>query len=122
MECSQYTISNNSDVYVEFNYRRCDDNLWLYQVELEPGETKNIWLIKDTFSIAPQFSQYVTIINNGDFPQISPTPIPSNTPIPSLTPTVTPTFTPTPTPTIVPPPNDFTYIFIPDNDFYYELL
>jgi hypothetical protein len=42
--------------------------MWEYQVELEPNQTKNIWLIDDTYSIAPLFTPNVILINDGVFP------------------------------------------------------
>ena len=44
MACSKYTLTNTGTTQVNFNYRRCDDAMWEYQVELEPNQTKNIWL------------------------------------------------------------------------------
>jgi hypothetical protein len=91
---------------VNFNYQRCDDTLWQYQVELSPNQTKNIWLVNGTYASAELFQQSIVIVNEGVFPPaISPTPTPTNTPTvtptPSITPTntVTPTITPTNTPT-----------------------
>jgi hypothetical protein len=98
MACSKYTLTNTGSTIVNFNYRRCDDSLWEYQVELNPNQTKNIWLLNETFSIAPVYTTMISLINQGAFPPISetatPTPTPSTTP---LTPTPTPTNTQTPT-------------------------
>lgn len=114
MACSKYTLTNTGSTIVNFNYRRCDDSLWEYQVELNPGQTKNIWLLNGTFSIAPVYTSMISLINQGAFPPISetatPTPTstttPTNTPTPSITPsnTQTPTGTAsvTPTPTSTP--------------------
>lgn len=113
MACSKYSLTNTGSTLVNFNYRRCDDSLWEYQVELEPNQTKNIWLINNTYSIATSFKNLVLLVNQGVFPLVSPsqtqtptqTPTPTNTPTPSITPTNTPTQTntstntPTPTPT-----------------------
>jgi hypothetical protein len=81
--------------------------MWEYQVELEPNQTKNIWLIDNTYSIAPSFSNQVSLVNTGVFPVVSasqtptptPTPTTTMTPTPSVTATQTPTGTPTNTPT-----------------------
>jgi hypothetical protein len=82
--------------------------MWEYQVNLDPSETKNIWVINGSYSIAQLFQSNISLVNNGTFP-FEPTPTPSvtptNTPTPSVTPTNTPTpsvtttSTPTPTPT-----------------------
>ena len=105
MACSKYTLTNTGSTVVNFNYRRCDDSMWEYQVNLDPNETKNIWLINDTYSIAPSFNGSVYLVDDGAYP-LTPTPTPSTTatPTPTVTPTITPTKTSTPTvtPTITP--------------------
>jgi hypothetical protein len=103
MACSKYTLTNTGSTVINFNYRRCDDSLWEYQVELSPNQTKNIWLINNTYSIAPLFQSSMVLTNNGVFPPVYPSPTPTGTP--SVTPTNTPTpsvtasNTPTPTQT-----------------------
>ena len=103
MACSKFTLTNTGSTIVNFNYRRCDDSLWEYQVELNPGQTKNIWLLNGTFTIAPVYTTMISLINYGAFPPISetatPTPTPSVTPSNTPTQTGTPTNTPTPTQT-----------------------
>jgi hypothetical protein len=100
MACSKYTLTNTGSTIVNFNYRRCDDAMWEYQVELTQNQTKNIWLIGGTYSIAPLYVSSVVLVNDGVYP-ITPTPsiTPSITPTNTVTPTITPTKTPTPTPT-----------------------
>ena len=104
MACSKYTLTNTGSTIVNFNYRRCDDSLWEYQVELNPGQTKNIWLLNGTFSIAPVYTTMISLINQGPFPPISETATPTPTPsvTPSNTPTGTAAVTPTPTNTETP--------------------
>jgi hypothetical protein len=118
MACSKYTLTNTGSTIVNFNYRRCDDSMWEYQVELFPNQTKNIWLINNTYSIAQLFESSVVLVNQGVFPPIYPSPTPTmtpsvtptNTPTPSVTATNTPTptntssNTPTPTNTETPTP------------------
>ena len=101
MACSKYTLTNTGSTIVNFNYRRCDDSLWEYQVELNPNQTKNIWLINGTYTISPVYTSLVSLINQGAFPPISETATPTPTPsvTPSNTPTGTAAVTPTPTPT-----------------------
>jgi hypothetical protein len=97
MACSKYTLTNTGSTTVNFNYQRCDDTLWQYQVELLPNQTKNIWLVNGTYTSAQLFQQSIVLVNEGVFPPaISPTPTPTITPTPSITPTNTPTVTPTP--------------------------
>lgn len=101
MACSKYVLTNTGSTTVNFSYRRCDDSLWEYQVELLPNQTKNIWVINGTYTVAPSFRGVISLINEGPFPPISatntPTPTPTNTPSPSVTTTNTPTPTNTPT-------------------------
>ena len=101
MSCRKYTLTNTGSTIINFNYRRCDDQMWEYQIELEPNQTKNIWFIDGTFSIAQLFINSVIIEDDGLFPYaVSPTPTPSVTPTPSPTPGLSQTPTPTNTPTI----------------------
>jgi hypothetical protein len=99
MACSKYTLTNTGSTIVNFNYRRCDDSMWQYQVELTQNQTKNIWLIDSTYSIAPVFESSIVLVNNGVFPPVVPTPTPTSTPTNTPTNTGTPTNTPTNTPT-----------------------
>jgi hypothetical protein len=71
MACSKYTITNTGSTIVNFNYRRCDDSMWEYQVELEPNQTKNIWLINDTYSTA--YYNNIEIVGTESWPPPSPT-------------------------------------------------
>jgi hypothetical protein len=101
LACSKYILTNTGS-------RRCDDGMWSYQVELEPNQTKNIWLVNNTYS-----SANVTIVvdDEGAFPPAgatpTPTPTPTNTPTNTTTPTNTPTntATPTDTPSVTPTPS-----------------
>jgi hypothetical protein len=106
MACSKYTLTNTGSTIVNFNYRRCDDSMWEYQVELQQNQTKNIWLINGTYSIAQLFESSVVLVNNGVYPPVFPTPTPTssptNTPTATTTPSVTPTNTLTPTNTGTP--------------------
>lgn len=100
MACSKYILTNTGTTIVTFNYQRCDDALWQYQVELTPSETKNIWLLDNTYSTA--FSSKIVLTNLGSFPFTSPTPTPSITASPTPTPPTTASVTSTPTPTKTP--------------------
>ena len=106
MACSKYTLTNTGSSIVNFSYQRCDDAMWEYQVELNPGQTKTIWLLNSTYSTA--FTTSIVEVDLGAFPPIAltPTPTRTSTPTPSvtvgLTPTATHTQTSTPTPTQTP--------------------
>ena len=110
MACSKYTLTNTGSTIVNFNYRRCDDSMWDYQVELTPGQTKNIWLINGTFTISPVYSSIISLVNQGPFPPISetatPTPTSTTTPTVTPTPSVTATNTPTSSQTSTPTPTN----------------
>lgn len=67
MACSKYTLTNTGETSVNFTYRRCDDSMWEYQVELESNQTKNIWVIDGSYTIADLFKPNVSLINQGPF-------------------------------------------------------
>lgn len=58
MACSRYTLTNTGSTTTYFNYRRCDDTMWEYQVPLESNQTRNIWLINGSYS-----TPYTTIVS-----------------------------------------------------------
>ena len=68
MSCSKYTLTNTGDTVVTFNYQKCDSTEWDYQVELEPNQTKNIWLIDTTFSTP--FNSGIVVTDDGVFPPV----------------------------------------------------
>jgi hypothetical protein len=88
--------------------------MWEYQVELNPNQNKNIWLLNTTYSSA--FPNSIVLVNLGPFPPIGPTPTPTvtatNTPTPTATATNTPTNTATNTQT---PTNTATNTQTPTN-------
>lgn len=96
MACSKYILTNTGSTIATFNYRRCEDSMWDYQVELEPNQIKNIWLINGTYSTA---NTTIVVQNMGAFPPIGPTPTPTATPTQTPSNTATPTTTPTNTQT-----------------------
>ena len=108
MACSKYTLTNTGSTTVNFSYQRCDDALWDYQVELAPNQTKNIWVINGTYTVAAAFKNVISLVNQGVFPPIfatpTPTPTPSVTPTNTPTPSVTATLTPSPTTTLTSTP------------------
>lgn len=110
MACSKYNLTNTGSTITTFNYQRCEDALWQYQVELFPNETKNIWLLDNTYSTA--FGQFIVLDNYGPFPFTTPTNTPNVTPSPTpsqtaiINPTPTPTNTPTVTQTSSPTPTN----------------
>jgi len=70
MDCKKYVLTNTGNTTTSFNYRRCDDTMWEYQVPLKPNQTKNIWLIDGTYSTA--FSTSIVLSDEGVFPPIIP--------------------------------------------------
>ena len=68
MACSKYTLTNTGSTSVNFSYRRCDDSMWEYQVQLDPYQTKNIWLINGTYTVAELFKSEILLVNDGAFP------------------------------------------------------
>ena len=102
MACSKYILTNTGSTLVNFSYRRCDDSLWDYQVELSSNQTKNIWVIDGTYTVASAFKSSIVLVNEGEFPPTSQTrtPTPTATPTPTTTPTPSVTATNTPTPSV----------------------
>ena len=102
MACSKYTLTNTGSTIINFSYQRCDDALWDYQVELAPNQTKNIWVINGTYTVAPAFRNVISLVNQGVFPPVFATPTPTQTPsaTPTNTPTPSVTATNTPTPSV----------------------
>lgn len=102
MACTKCNILNTGNTNAYFTYLRCDDNMWEYQVEIEPGQSKNIWLVDGTYSTA--FRTIVLSVCDvfppTPTPSVTPTLTPSNTPGPTSTPTNTPTSSQTPTPSV----------------------
>lgn len=68
MACSKYTLANTGSTSVNFTYKRCDDTMWEYQVELTPNQIRNIWLINGSYTIAELFKSKIALINDGPFP------------------------------------------------------
>lgn len=124
MACKKYVLTNTTSSTQTFSYQECSNSMWVYDVLLEPNQTKTIWLLDSTFQ--SYYTNDMTIVDEGVFPPTpsssssTPTPTPTQsvtpsssstpTPTPSVTttPTVTPSVTPsgtasvTPTPTITP--------------------
>ncbi len=76
MACSKYTLKNVGATTAFFNYRRCDDAIWFYDVSLRPGQSRNIWLINGTYSSK---GSNIVITEQSPWPP-PPPPTPSNTP------------------------------------------
>jgi len=96
MSCTKYTISNTGSTTISINYMRCEDNMWQYNVEVYPGESRNIWFQGNTFSQVGQNNQLI-VEDFGSFPPVTPTPSSTSIPV-SATPTPTPSITPSSTP------------------------
>jgi hypothetical protein len=70
MACSKYTLTNTGSTSVNFSYRRCDDSMWDYQIQLSPNQVKNIWVTDGTYTVAPLFKPSISLINDGVFPPV----------------------------------------------------
>jgi hypothetical protein len=55
--------------------------MWEYQVELNQGQTKTIWLLNSTYSTA--FSTNIVEVDLGVFPPVALTPTPTRTSTPT---------------------------------------
>ncbi len=102
MAGQKYTVQNTTTSTVFINYQRLSDNMWQYQVPLEPNQVKTLWVVTGTFDPVAN-NLPLNVIEEETFPPaptLTPTPsiTATITPTPTITPTVTPTKTPTPTP------------------------
>jgi hypothetical protein len=111
MACSFCTILNTGTTLAYFNYMKCEDSQWAYQVELVPFESKQIWLYNNTLSYAPAYYRQITT-SCSQFPPVSATPTPPVTPTNTPSPTVTPSNSPTPS---ITPSNSPTPSITPSN-------
>ena len=68
MGCRKYTLQNTGTTIVSFNYLRCEDAIWQYNLELFPGQVRNIWLYDYTFSITNFDAPQITFLENTIFP------------------------------------------------------
>jgi len=66
MACKKYTITNNNTETVGFSYQKCSNTVWVYDATIDPGQTKSVWLIDNTFT-SPS-SQPLDVIDDGNFP------------------------------------------------------
>ena len=62
MACNKKTITNTGSTKVYFSYQACNDFVWNYDVPLNPGETKTIWYLNNTFS-SPNTNLEVNVVN-----------------------------------------------------------
>ena len=95
MACKKYVLTNNTSGIFVLSYQECVNNMWEYDIVLEPNQVRSIWLVNGTFQAA--LSSSFTIEDYGTFPPVTPTA--SNTPTPSITSSPQTTPTPTQTPT-----------------------
>ena len=72
MSCKKITIFNNGPSIISFNYQRCSDSQWEYNVNLYQGQTKNIWALDNTFQYPEFFSTELTVENQENFPPCNP--------------------------------------------------
>jgi hypothetical protein len=80
--CQKLTITNNYKDVSTISYNRCGDNQYINEYQINVGETRIFWIIRDTFSSA---QKPFLSIQSEDFP-----PFVTPTPTLTLTPSVTP--------------------------------
>ena len=114
MESIKYELKNIGTSIIFLTYQTASDGLWFYQTQLNPGQTRTIWIKPGTLiytgpeSNLKGINAYQVVTPNvvDDMPTLcpspSPTATPTLTPTTTVTPTVTSTVTPTVTPTITP--------------------
>jgi hypothetical protein len=114
MDVIKYELKNIGNSIIFLTYQTASDGLWFYQVPLNPGQTRNIWIKPDTLTYTGPSSnlqglnvgQPIVMDTAAPMPSVcptsTPTPTPTNTTTPTQTPTQTETSTPTPTQTETP--------------------
>jgi hypothetical protein len=92
MIADKYELKNIGNTIIYLSYRTASDGLWFYQVPLNPGQTRNLWVTPNTLTYTgPSYNL------KGLVPTKSITPTPAT----SICPTPTPTHTPTPSPEVL---------------------
>ena len=114
MSTQKLLIKNVSLYTILFNYQNSSDNMWYYQIVLQPGQEKTIWCVENTLSYSGPRNGLTIVDKTTTACGITPTPTvtptvtqtvtPTVTPTASVTPTVTPTESLTPTPTVTETP------------------
>ena len=82
MACSSYRIVNNSDKYIYFDYQRCDNSMWEYQVPVPVGQSSNFWAFEGTVKYPKFYNDLIEFQELSDAPptdiEYLPTPGPIN--------------------------------------------
>jgi hypothetical protein len=104
MESTKYELKNIGTSIIFLTYQTASDGLWFYQIPLNPGQKRTIWVKPGTLiytgpeSNLQGITTYQVVTQN--FASEMPTLCPS--PTPTVTPTITPTVSITPTTTVTP--------------------
>jgi hypothetical protein len=69
MACRKYVLTNNTSGILVFSYQECSNNMWEYDIVLEPNQVRNIWLVNGTFQAA--LYDNFTIVDYGVFPPVT---------------------------------------------------
>ena len=70
MSGQKYTIKNTTTSTVFVNYQRLSDNMWQYQVPLNPNQERNLWVVTGTFN--PNFNNTpLSVITEEVFPPVT---------------------------------------------------
>ena len=81
MSCRNFRITNTSNKVIYYNYQRCDNSSWNYQVQLNPGKTKSFFAVNGTLNYPSFYDGLINLQNLGEFPPndtIIPQPQPLN--------------------------------------------
>ena len=79
MACSKITLTNTGTTSFFFNFRKCSNTQFINADRLRPNQTRNIWIINDTFTSGPKIN--IKIEEQPFFPNQPKTPTPTPTPI-----------------------------------------
>ena len=70
MTGTKYVLKNNTTAIQFFDYKTLSDSMWNYQVSLNPGQTKTIWVETGTLKIYNNGA--ITIEEQSAFPPTHP--------------------------------------------------
>lgn len=77
MACRKYQLTNTGTTDFYFNYKRCSDSMWQYEVQLNPGQTKTIVFEDGTYQSPFVNNLGASVTDLGAFPPSGTTPTPN---------------------------------------------
>ena len=70
MAGQKYIVQNTTTTTAFINYQRLSDNMWQYQVPLEPNQVRTLWVVTGTFN--PNYDNTpLNVISEEVFPPVT---------------------------------------------------